>query len=202
VAIEDQVAATIPETLKILSDQTDWSDDTVDAKIDAVLSETFPDVPQPVDEGDLGLTDFQERYLGDAATLLICDAAIDYFMVRTGRLDSIQGVPAGQSARSQRTSGPGTGRQNYDRVQALKDLGTRLLARLTADAQKFLTSFPSAATGTFAAGMMISTFDAPFKTLDPARIMRINPLPWGTTGWGTVWGPFSDDILDPDATNL
>jgi hypothetical protein len=177
VAISDQVTANMPETIKLLEAASDDYADIVDSKVSAALSEIFPDLPQPVDEGSLNLTPFQERYIGDYATRFVIDAATDYYMVRTGRTDSIVGVPASQDARSQRTSGPGTGRLNYDRVAALNALDARLAARLSADSARFETSFKTG-TQDLSAGIMISTMGVEPRTLDPALMPRINQSMW------------------------
>jgi len=170
-AVADRVAQNLPETAATIQSASSWWDDAVTANVADTLSRVFPHNPQPVVEADLGLTPFQESYLADLVTRLMIPPAIDYYMVRTGRQDSIQGVPAGQDARSQRTSGPGTGRSNYARVAALKDLDQMLAARLAADLAEFEDSFGGDSNP---AGLMISTWGQPLLSRDPLTMPMID----------------------------
>lgn len=188
----------MPETYDTLQDLIDGDEipDVFGITVAETLSRFFKDSPEPVDEDSLGLTDFQVGYLGDWATRLSIPAAIDFYMVKTGRQDSFSGVPANQDARSQRTSGPGTGRVNYDRVRTLQELDTMLALRIAASEAAFTGSFGQMAT----AGIMISTTPAMLKTPSPltmpkygAKSLYARSPPYAWSDWAnqdtTEWPP-------------
>lgn len=184
----------MPETFDILQELIDGDEmpDVFGLSVAETLSRFFHGSGEPVDEDSLGLSDFQVGYLGDWATRLSIPAAIDFYMVKTGRQDAFSSVPAGQEARSQRTSGPGTGRVNYDRVVTLQQLDALLAGRLAADAADFAGSFQQSAT----AGMMISTTPEMLKTPSPLTMPK-----YGSSGGHRRSPPYSwSDWADQDTT--
>jgi len=170
-SIRDVVQSNMPETFKAVFDDGSVLDvedglDLVDFRTGLILDHFWPDGSMK----ESSLTQFQVAYLGDIVTRLVIPAAIDYYGVRTGRSDSTQPGSPGLAA-SQR--GAGTGRQNYDRIQMLKDLDSLIAARLAAQLEGFLSSVGV----TPSAGMQISSSKDDLITTDP-RIMPYARFPY------------------------
>lgn len=189
VAIRDRVRVNMPETYDILQGLINDSKypDIFGIAVAETLSRFFPTTSED-GEDSLGLTDFQVGFLGDWSTRLSIPAAIDFYMVKTGRSDAFSSVAVDQDARSQRTSGPGTGRQNYDRVAALQQLDDRLAARIAANADDFSGSFQQMAT----AGIMISTTPDMLKTPSPLTMPRYGESPSHTRNPPYSWPDWPD----------
>jgi hypothetical protein len=191
--VRDFVRSNFPETYLVLTERWDGGElqDVVGQKIDATMSYFFPE-GQDEDE----LTDFQRSYVADYATRLAIRPAIDYYMVRTGQSDDLEPRTSSQVL-SQR--GPGTGRRNYDRIATLRQLDEQLKESLSLQKAQFDASIVP--DGTTTSGLMVSTADGEWKTLDPqvfpkagtgsGRIPRLPP--WSWPDWGdqdtTTWPP-------------
>jgi hypothetical protein len=125
--IRDYVKSNLGETYDKLTDTADFDGgqerpDVVQLKILAALARFG--VTQD------GLDDFGKSYIGDHVTRLLIPLAIDFYMVKTRRVDNAS-RPSGM------TPIGGEVGQNYDRVAALRHIDEMLAARLYADLPVF-----------------------------------------------------------------
>lgn len=147
--IRDYVKTNLGETYDKLTDVAgfDGGNERIDAvglKISATLARFG------VAEGDLD--DFGKSYLGDHATRLLIPLAIDYYMVKTRRVDNAS-RPTGLTPMG------GEVGQNYDRVAALRRIDEMLASRLIADLPIFEGSMGQAARMDVADGDNLLTID-------------------------------------------
>jgi len=194
--IRDVVQSNIPETFDALFGDGGVFDkeddlDIVDLRTQLILGYFWPDGSKK--ESDL--TTFQAAYLGDIVTRLVIPAAMDYYGVRTGRVDSTQPGSPGLSS-SQR--GAGTGRQNYDRIQMLKDVDALIAARLSSQLDAFLGTLEVVRP----AGIAVSSSKDDLITVDP-RLMTPPTWPYyrkataralqdlGQALDSTIWPPYA-----------
>jgi len=162
--IREHVRVNMPETYNVLTAEASATmdgqerPDVVGIAISSAMSYFFPSG----DKKETDLTPFQAQYVGAYATRLVIPAGIDYYMVRTGTSDAFNrgaGVtPLG-----------GEQRQNYNRVQALKDLDAMLEKRLATMEAAFNETL--ATSGSTTAGMMIDSTPDKLLTLDPYKAM-------------------------------
>lgn len=125
--IRDYVKSNLGETYDKLTDVASFDGgnerpDVVGLKISAALARFG------VTESSLDA--FGKSYVGDHVTRLLIPLAIDYYMVKTRRVDNAS-RPSGM------TPIGGEVGQNYDRVGALRHIDEMLAARLYADLPVF-----------------------------------------------------------------
>ena len=148
--IRDYVKSNLGETYDKLTDTAGY--DGGNEKIDAVGLKIKATLAR-FNLVESGLNDFQLSYLGDFATRLLIPLAIDYYMVKTRRVDNAS-RPSGITPMG------GEVGQNYDRVAALRRIDEILASRLIADLPVF-----EGALGT-SARMDVADGDN-FLTIDP-----------------------------------
>ncbi len=148
--IRDYVKSNIGETYDKLTDVSGFDGgnerpDVVGLKIQAALSRFDIDTEED-------LTEFAKSYVADHATRLLIPVAIDYYMVKTRRVDNAS-RPSGM------TPIGGEIGQNYDRIAALRRIDEILAARLYQDLPIFQNSLGSAARMVVADGDNLKTID-------------------------------------------
>lgn len=167
--IREFVKANFGETYDKLTDTADFDGtanrpDAVGLKIDAALAR------YSVTEDDLDA--FGRSYLADYVTLTLIPLAIDYYMVQTRLVDNASRPPGV-------TPLGGEVGQNYNRIDALREMAALLTARLTADAPAVSGQIP----GLGRTGIQNSNTALP-RTIDPLTFP-----PGGAPGWAGRKGP-------------
>lgn len=150
--VRDYVKSNLGETYDKLTDSANFDGgndrpDVVGLKIRASMARFG------VTEGDLN--DFGKSYVGDHVTRALIPMAIDFYMVRTRRVDNAS-RPSGITPQG------GEVGQNYDRIAALRRIDEMLTARLYEDAPVFQSQLPGGA-----APRMVVGDGNDLKTIDP-----------------------------------
>lgn len=128
--IREYVQLQLPETydtiVQIGNYDGSTKPDLVGAAIDSRMDLLFVD---GTTESALGA--FTRSYVAGVVTLALLSAYIDYAMWQTRRSDSMSRPPGMEP-------GGGESSQNYDRVQALQQVGTMIARRLDRDRDDFV----------------------------------------------------------------
>jgi hypothetical protein len=155
------VRSTLTDTYEDLTSKYDGSTgdkpDVVGMKIASAMKYFFPSDEKV--ESDLSA--FQAEYIGLWVSRALIPSAISYYL-KNAHLSS--SIPAGLNRAT-----PEEVRQ-YDKVTALQDLDAMIAARIAILSSAFLSSFDQPKS----AGIMISTFNDGFVTVDPLTMDPID----------------------------